>query len=116
MNIKKLNEAIAIKDHDAFIKLIGECTAKEAAILEGQCSADFAHMLWSGSVTWGFEVLWASEYMMPEDERSAEIDLPEAESLDWESPLKGLGLWAPQDQMARLGAPGMYTAKEGAIA
>ena len=107
MNIKKLNEAIANKDHASFLELIGECTAKDAAILEGQCSADFSYMLWSGVTTWGFEVLWASEYLLPPEERNPEIELPPAESLAWDTQLKKLGMWAPQDRMLRI---------EGAIA
>ena len=102
MNIEELNGAITNKDHAAFLELIGECTAKEAAILEDQCSADFSYMLWSGVVSWGFEVLWAGEYMLPEEERSTDVDLPDAESLDWDTPLKDLGLWAPQDQLLRI--------------
>ena len=104
-NMNKLKKATADGDLDAFAELIGDRTAKEAALLEQECTeGDFAHLLWAVSATWGFEVLWAGEYLLPPEERHSGVDLPPADSLDWESPLKGLGLWAPQDQMARLGA------------
>jgi O-acetyl-ADP-ribose deacetylase (regulator of RNase III) len=91
---KKLMKAIESKDHATFGDLVGAMNAKDAAVFASQYTGeDFEYMLWCASRVWGFEVEWAGQYLLPEGDRDAAIELPSAQCLDWVTSLKDLPRW-----------------------
>lgn len=101
--------SLETKNKALFMANLGFLNARIAAMFAmGNCKAGteeelfFWSTLSSDCVTWLFEVTWAFEYLLPEPERDIAIDLPVAADLDWETPLKDLRLWAPQDHIARV--------------
>lgn len=106
--IDNLNLAISTNDHYEFEDLVGEFTASELNKISDTLHKDFAYMLWSCSVSWGFEFCWASYLTMTEEEKQNILrDFPEhdfsvPENFNGDVPLKDSCKWAPQDQMNRL--------------
>ncbi len=109
-NQKLLVEAIETEDFDLFTQEIQKYSSGELARLEknGVLGGEFAYMLWSVCVTWGFEVNWAHlELETPEEilkikEKHPDYDTEIPENFDSSIPLHQVRLWAPQDHMNRV--------------
>ena len=93
------------QDHQLFRETVSRFSPNELNDLEKLNPQDFEHfcyMLWSASPTWGFEILWAGQYTLPESQRDPAVDLPALENLTPDKPLGEHLMWAPQDQLTRL--------------
>ncbi|EKU96652.1 hypothetical protein Lepto7375DRAFT_0602 [Leptolyngbya sp. PCC 7375] len=101
--IKKLLAILDSRDHSLFREYAAELSPNQLVAFQTKHKhKDFEYVLWSASPTWGFEVLWAEQYSLPEDQRDSAVDLPELESLTPDKPLDKHFMWAPQDQLTRL--------------
>lgn len=68
-------------------RLFGELTLNEVCDLHSEYLI-LGYPIWAVSDSWGFLCLWCSEYRLPKEERSNDIDLFEYETLEFNVKLK----------------------------
>ena len=86
--IVALVDALDERNHKEFYDCVAKFTPNELVSFQSITEhKDFVYMLWSASATWGFEVLWAEQYSLPEVQRDPDVDLPELTTLTPDKPL-----------------------------
>ena len=86
------------------IKLIYTMTLRELGAVENWLDANRKHTHWcdiiwcsSLEVSAAFEILWAAQYLLPEDQRSDDVDLPKEDELNFDDPISCHACFLPHD-------------------
>lgn len=108
--INQLDQAIISHDFGQFEKIVGKMTPNQLVDYSKrkECPENLAYVLWSVSVSWGFEFNWADmKRMTTEEIEQLKTELPDLntdipENLTPDLPFLKHQKWAPQDHVYRL--------------